>query len=196
MYKRALLFCLACLLCGVFTGCHSAQKSDNAVIFLIESSPTSLDPRIGTDAWSAHIDELIFDGLVERNASFQFIPALADHWEQPDPLTLTFHLRSQVRFHDGRTLTANDVKWTIDSMRNGSLVSPKAASYASVDHVEAKDAQTVVFHLKKPDNFLLTNLSTGAIGIVPAGSGRNFWQSCWHWTLSLYQPKDRSRRGD
>ena len=38
-------------------------------------------------------------------------------WEQPDPLTLVFHLRDGVRFHDGRPLTARDVVWTIDSMR-------------------------------------------------------------------------------
>jgi peptide/nickel transport system substrate-binding protein len=45
-----------------------------------------------------------------------------------------------------------------------------------VDTVEARDAQTVVFHLKHADNFLLTNLSTGAMGIVPEGSGREFWR--------------------
>jgi peptide/nickel transport system substrate-binding protein len=56
------------------------------------------------------------------------------------------------------------------------VISPKTASYASVDSVEARDAQTVVFHLKQADNFLLTNLSTGAVGIVPEGSGREFWR--------------------
>jgi len=39
----------------------------------------------------------------------KFGPALAERWEQPDPLTLTFHLRDNVKFHDGRTLTAKDV---------------------------------------------------------------------------------------
>jgi peptide/nickel transport system substrate-binding protein len=42
--------------------------------------------------------------------------------------------------------------------------------------VEARDARTVVFHLKHADNFLLTNLSTGAFGVVPEGSGRDFWR--------------------
>ena len=78
--------------------------------------------------------------------------------------------------HDGRALTARDVVWTINSMRDGTVISPKATAYASVNSVEARDAQTVVFHLKHADNFLLTNLSTGAIGIVPEGSGRDFWQ--------------------
>jgi peptide/nickel transport system substrate-binding protein len=146
------------------------------VVFLIESSPASLDPRIGTDAQSEHIDELLFDGLVARDATFHFTPALAESWEQPEPLTLVFHLRDGVRFGDGRPMTARDVVWTIDSMRSGQVISPKTASYASVDTVEARDARTVVFHLKHADNFLLTNLSTGAFGVVPEGSGRDFWR--------------------
>ncbi len=168
------LFLVAVLL--ALAGCHSAPRDPRTVVFLIESSPANLDPRIGTDAQSEHIDELLFDGLVARDASFHFTPALAESWEQPDPLTLVFHLRQGVRFHDGRLLTARDVVWTVNSIRSGQVISPKAAAYASVDTVEAKDARTVVFHLKHADNFLLTNLSTGAFGIVPEGSGREFWR--------------------
>ncbi len=168
------LLSLLCLL--VFSGCHSNAKDPHTVVFLIESSPANLDPRTGTDNQSERIDELIFDGLVERDASFRFLPALAERWEQPDPLTVIFHLRAGVRFHDGRTLTARDVLWTINSMRTGAVISPKAASYESVDRIDAPDSQTVIFHLKHADNFLLNNLSTGAIGIVPEGSGREFWR--------------------
>ncbi len=168
------LLTLAALL--LLAGCREARRDPQTVVFLIESSPTNLDPRIGTDAQSERIDSLIFDGLVDHNASFQFTPALATSWEQPDPLTLVFHLRREVLFHDGRLLTARDVKWTIDSMRNGTVISPKSAALASVDSVEARDSYTVVFHLKHPDNFLLRNLSTGAMGIVPEGSGRDFWK--------------------
>src|SRR5580698_3168189 len=169
---RLLSLALMCLLIG----CRSPLTDSHTVVFLIESSPTSLDPRIGTDGQSERIDELLFDGLVARDRSFHFTAALAERWEQPDPLTLIFHLRSGVRFHDGRVLTARDVKWTIDSMRTGAVISPKANSYASVIGIEAPDESTVVFHLKHADNFLLTNLSTGAMGIVPEGSGRDFWQ--------------------
>ncbi len=165
---------LAALL--LLAGCHATQQDPRTVVFLIESSPANLDPRVGTDGQSEHIDELLFDGLVARDASFHFTPALAERWEQPNPLTLVFHLRSGVCFHNGRLLTARDVLWTVNSMRNGVVISPKSAAYASVDTVEARDEHTVVFHLKQPDNFLLTNLSTGAMGIVPEGSGRDFWQ--------------------
>jgi peptide/nickel transport system substrate-binding protein len=159
------------------TGCRWKQhREPGTVVFLIESSPASLDPRVGTDFASEHIDELLFDGLVERDASFHFTPALAASWDQPDARTLVFHLRDGVKFADGRALTARDVVWTIESMRNGVVISPKTASYASVASIEARDPLTVVFHLKHADNFLLTNLSTGAIGIVPYGSGKDFWR--------------------
>ena len=159
----------------MLVGCHTASRDARTVVFLIESSPASLDPRVGTDAQSEHIDELLFDGLVSRDASFHFTPALAESWEQPDALTLVFHLRTGVRFHDGRILSARDVVWTIDSIRSGAIISPKAAAYTSVVSVDARDERTVVFHLKHTDNFLLTNLSTGAFGVVPEGSGREFW---------------------
>jgi peptide/nickel transport system substrate-binding protein len=167
----------------LLAGCRAAPRDPHTVVFLIESSPANLDPRIGTDEPSEHIDELLFDGLVQRDAQFHFTPALARSWEQPDPRTWIFHLRDGVRFADGRPLTARDVVWTIKSMgvaggegREGTVISPKAASYASIESIEAPDAQTVVFHLKYPDNFLLTNLATVAIGIVPYGSGRDFWR--------------------
>ena len=158
-------------------GCHSPSRDPQTVVFLIESSPANLDPRVGTDAQSERIDALLFDGLVDHDATFQFTPALAVSWEQTNPLTLIFHLRDGVQFHDGRPLTANDVVWTMDSILKGVVISPKTAAYASVASVEALDPHIVAFHLKHPDNFLLRNLSTGAIGIVPAGSGREFWRN-------------------
>ena len=167
---------LSLLAFSALTACHPAHPTSRVVNFLIESSPANLDPRIGTDAQSQRIDALLFDGLVDHDASFKFIPALATSWEQPNPVTMVFHLRDGVHFQDGRVLSARDVVWTIDSIRSGAVISPKATAYSSVDSVEARDAQTVVFHLKHADNFLLRNLSTGAMGIVPAGSGREFWR--------------------
>jgi peptide/nickel transport system substrate-binding protein len=159
---------------GLSCGCHSSRNDRDMVTMVIENSPTNLDPRIGIDAQSEHIDSLIFDSLVRRDQHFNVQPWLAQSWQTPDPLTYIFHLRSGVRFHDGRSLTANDVKWTIDSMRNGSIPSTKAQAYRNVASIDAPDPLTVVFHLKAPDYSLLFNLGDGAIGIVPAGSGRDF----------------------
>ena len=76
-----------------------------------------------------------------------------------------------MKFHDGRPLTSRDVKWTFDSLLQGKIRSTKAAVYRFVDHIDATDDYTVVFHLKEPFATLLWNLSDGAIGIVPYGSG-------------------------
>jgi peptide/nickel transport system substrate-binding protein len=157
-------------------GCKHSQPQRDSVVVLIENSPTSLDPRIGVDAQSEHIFSLIFDSLVRRNEHFNVEPWLATNWEYPDPKTLIFHLRKGVRFHNGRLLTSKDVKWTFDSILTGAVISAKAGTYTSVDKIDAPDPQTVIFHLKKPDNSLLPNLADGAIGIVPSGSNRDFWR--------------------
>ena len=150
-------------------GCRSNPTDRSTTVFLIENSPTNLDPRIGVDAQSEHIDELMFDGLVVRDENYRMAPGLAESWEQPDPLTLIFHLRAGVVFSDGRPLTSKDVVWTLNSMRDGTVITPKASSYASIAKIEAPDERTVILRLKSPDNFLLSNLSSGAMGIVPAG---------------------------
>ena len=56
---------------------------------LIESSPTNLDPRVGVDAPSERIDDLIFDDLLSRGDHLDVAPGLAERWEIPDPLTFT-----------------------------------------------------------------------------------------------------------
>lgn len=149
----------------------STKPDPNTVVVLIESSPTNLDPRVGIDAPSERIDSLIFDDLLSRGEDLNVAPGLAERWEIPDPLTYVFHLHQGVTFHDGRALTARDVKWTFDSLLQGKIHSVKAAVYKYVDHIDAPDDFTVIFHLKEQDATLLWNLSDGAIGIVPSGSG-------------------------
>jgi peptide/nickel transport system substrate-binding protein len=138
---------------------------------LIESSPTNLDPRVGIDAQSERIDNLIFDDLLSRGDDLNVAPDLAERWDIPDPLTYVFHLHKGVKFHDGRPLTSRDVKWTFDSLLQGKIRSTKAAVYKYVDHIDATDESTITFHMKEPDATLLWNLSDGAMGIVPNGSG-------------------------
>ena len=149
----------------------SGKPDPNTLVMLIESSPTNLDPRVGQDAYSERIDNLMFDDLLSRGDDLDVAPGLAERWEIPDPLTCVFHLHHGAKFHDGRPLTSRDVKWTFDSLLQGRVRSTKAASYRFVDHIDAPDDFTVVFHLKEPDTPLLWSLSDGAVGIVPWGSG-------------------------
>ena len=159
--------------CATVLSC-SSRPAPNTLVMAIEFSPTNLDPRIGTDAQSEFIDELLFDSLVRKDQNFNLAPAAAERWEIPDPQTYVFHLRKGILFHDGRPLTSKDVKWTLDTMRDGSLRTIKGATYRLVDRVEAPDDLTVVVHLTEPFAPLLWNLSEGAFGIVPYGSDKDF----------------------
>jgi peptide/nickel transport system substrate-binding protein len=170
MYNRALALPVLAL-CLALGGCAHQRPDPATAVILIESSPLNLDPRIGTDAQSERIGELMFEGLVRRDDNFELKPRLAESWEIPDPLTYIFHLRHDVRFHDGRAMTSADVKWTLDSLRDGTVRSAKSSAYRYVDRVEAPDAFTVTVRLTEPFAALLWNLSDGALGVVPMGSG-------------------------
>jgi len=159
------------VLASCFSLLSCASKPDpNTLVMIIESSPTNLDPRVGLDAQSERIDNLLFDNLLSRDEHLNVKPNLAERWETPDPTTYIFHLHSGVKFSDGRPLTSRDVKWSFDSLLQGKIRSAKATAYRFVEHIDAPDDTTVVFHLKEPWAALLWNLS-GAMGIVPYGSG-------------------------
>jgi peptide/nickel transport system substrate-binding protein len=174
-FSRLMVFVALGFTCSI-SGCHHQPADPNAVTVVIESSPTNLDPRIGTDAQSEHIDELIFDSLLKKDTQFNLQPDLATSWQMPNPLTYIFHLRSGVKFHDGRACTARDVKWTLDSMLNHAVLTAKYQAFRNVDVVETPDELTVVIHMREPDSSLLWNLSDGAFGVVPYGSGSDFQQ--------------------
>jgi peptide/nickel transport system substrate-binding protein len=162
------------LVVACLSGCGRAREANDAstVNFLMEAMPISLDPRIGTDAYSEHLHALIFDSLVGRDEQMNIIPDLAETWETPDPLTYVFHLRRGVKFHDGRALTSADVKFTFESVLSGAVRSPKRGSFPMVKDIETPDAYTVVFHLSEPFSSFLWNLTRPGIGIVPAGAGK------------------------
>jgi peptide/nickel transport system substrate-binding protein len=171
--RRLLTVLCAIAVCTSIVSCRSEHQDAQTVVMAIESSPNNLDLRQGTDAQSERIGGLLFDALVRKDEHYNLQPWLATSWEQPDPLTWIFHLRDGVRFHDGRTLGAEDVAWTIRSMTDGTLITAKGGAFASIDRVEVRDPLTVVVHLKYPDAGLLFNMSDGLFGVVPKGAGRD-----------------------
>jgi peptide/nickel transport system substrate-binding protein len=152
---------LLLLLPLALSSCTRTIATEPGVVnFLIESMPTNLDPRIGTDAVSQRLDSLIFSSLVELDA--QRIPRgdLAERWETPDTVTYVFHLRSGVKFHDGRPVRT--------------VTSPKRGSLAMIRSIDAPDAATVIFHLQEPYAGFLWAIARPTVGIVPARSGADF----------------------
>lgn len=143
---------------------------DNVLVLTLNNAPTNLDPRLGTDASSQRIFELILNGLVGKDPQGNLTPALAESWEILDGgRRYRFHLRPGVTFHDGRTMTAEDVQWTYGTIIDGTVATPKSAAYDRVTEIEVVDPMTVDFHLTEPFGSFLVEF-TSAQGVIPAGT--------------------------
>jgi peptide/nickel transport system substrate-binding protein len=118
---------------------------------------------------------VLFDPLRARESPDTIIGELASKWDWTDGgKALVFTLRSGVRWHDGRPLTSQDVKYTFDLVRGAPGVtaqlrlSPRREWYAQVQSIEAPDPTTVIFRLKRIQPSLLILLASGYSPIYPA----------------------------
>src|SRR3974377_2223028 len=170
----AAVFVAAALLAGLR---GNTVHDPSSVTFLIESSPTNLDPRYGTDGVSQRIDRLLFNGLVKRDLRMDIQGDLAEKRENPHPLTYVFHLKPGIKFQDSRPLTSKDVKTTIDYMMDPANKSPKRGAFTMIASIDAPDPLTVIFRLKEPYASFLWNLEGSTVGIVPVGAGSDFGRS-------------------
>ena len=156
-------------------GCR--RRSDAFVIALGDNIG-SIDP-IGAatvDAASERVRTLMFNTLVKKDEKFDYVGELAsDIKRSDDGLTHTFTLRDGVKFHDGKVLTSDDVKYTLDLVFSSNFA--KSASFyegtgadkrSYIRSVEAPDARTIVVTLSKPWVGLLSNLVP--IAIIPKDS--------------------------
>lgn len=114
--------------------------------------------------------QLVYDTLLIKDENFELLPSLADKFtESEDHKTFTFHLRSGVTFHNGKPLTAADVKYTFDSLLSPQLKSPIRGAVDKITSIETPDNFTVIFRAREPFYTFLANLP--AIGIIPDGAG-------------------------
>jgi len=95
-------------------GCGGGGESAPTRKTIIDSrdtyDPRSLDPALSTDVPTGRVVAYVFDGLTRFTPDAKVVPGLAKSWEvSPDGITYTFHLRSGVKFHDGRPFTAKNV---------------------------------------------------------------------------------------
>src|SRR5262249_8173179 len=160
------LFCLACAMAG----CRRGGRP-GVLVIAAESPPRGFDPRFSTSfQTSARIMQLIYDTLLVKNEKFEFAPSLAERFEESeDHKIFTFHLRAGVKFHNGKSLTASDVKYTFDSLLSPRLKSPIRGAVDKITSLEAPDPYTVIFRADEPFYSFIGNLP--AIGIIPEGAG-------------------------
>lgn len=130
--------------------------------------PSTFDPHKNI-AWATiNIYESIYNGLVKWNEDeSNLVPDLATSWEiSEDGLTYTFKIRQGVKFHNGREMTAEDVKFSLDRLRDAEI-SAYAANYAAIETVEVIDDETVQLTLSHPVATLL-NYLTDRYSIIPS----------------------------
>jgi len=138
---------------------------------MLEKRVPTFDPRKSSDSAAARLTQLIFNCLTRKNEKFEPAPDLAESFDSsPDYMTFTFHLRSGVKFHDGRTLSSRDVKYTFDTMMASGFPSDKKGDFVrDVAFITAPDSQTVIFRCKNPFPGLPNAVIS--VGIIPEGSG-------------------------
>jgi peptide/nickel transport system substrate-binding protein len=151
-------------------------KTDITVAMQLE--PPHLDP---TSAAAGAIDSVlysnVFEGLTRFMSDGSVVPGLAESWEiSDDGLTYTFSLRSGVTFHDGTTMDAEDVKFTLDRILAEDSANAQKALYAAISAVEVVDAATVRVTLSEPNGNMLFNLAWGDAVIVAPESIENIKQ--------------------
>jgi peptide/nickel transport system substrate-binding protein len=124
----------------------------------IKESIDSLNPFTGINASSYELWQINYDQLTNYGQKdFSTQPGLAKTWDvSDDGLTWTYHLRSGVKWSDGVPLTAGDVAYTFNRIRNGKYEQTNFGNYvAAITSVVATDDQTVVMKLKKPTPIML-----------------------------------------
>lgn len=163
--------CTAALMAG-----GAVAKSDITVAMQLE--PPHLDP---TSAAAGAIDSVlysnVFEGLTRFMGDGSVVPGLAKSWEiSDDGLTYTFRLQENVTFHDGTTMDANDVKFSLDRINAEDSANAQKALFSAISEVNVIDPSTVEIKLSAPNGNMLFNLAWGDAVIVAPESIDNIKQ--------------------
>jgi len=137
----------------------SAQPVGTLTVAL-PSEPATLDPHKGNTRYNYLFNSNMFEGLMVRNDQADLVPGLAESYTvSPDGLTYTFTLRKGVKFHDGSSLTADDVKFSLERAINPATKNPLLAYVRSIASIDVIDANRVSLTLKEKDAIFLKKLT-------------------------------------
>ena len=151
-------------------GSPSPKVGGNLVVG-ITTDPDNLDPWKATQFQAVNILQTLYGTLTEFDKDLNVVPGLAESWTvSPDGRTVTMKLRHGVKFSDGTTFGSEDVKFSLDKIKDKATAAVSAASLASVTSVDATDPSTVTLHLSAPDAGLLANLAVINMAMLPSES--------------------------
>jgi len=164
MSRRSILGGLAAVAAG---GRAIAQPRQGGTLQMVvapePSTLVSIDNSFGA---TSKISPKVTEGLLTYDLDLRPLPQLATSWSiSPDGLRYTFRLRSGVTWHDGRQFTADDVAFSIMTLKR---VHPRGrGTFAGVTEVATPDPLTAVIVLSKPAPYLISALAAGEAPIVP-----------------------------
>ena len=113
----------------------------------------TITPLVSADAYASEVQNYVLEPLIARDPeTLEWRGLIAEDWTvSEDGTTLTFHLRRDVTFSDGRPLTAHDVQFTFEFIMNEVIAAPRSRAYlARIERVTALDDHTVEFYFAEP----------------------------------------------
>lgn len=148
--------------------CAGGALAQDSITVAIQLEPPNLDPTGGAaQAIDSVLYANVFEGLTRFMADGSVMPGLAESWDiSDDGLTYTFHLHDGVTFHDGTTMDAEDVKFSLDRARAEDSINAQKALFAGISDVTVVDPLTVAVTLDKPNGMFLFNMAWGDAVIV------------------------------
>ncbi|WP_116314801.1 ABC transporter substrate-binding protein [Cupriavidus taiwanensis] len=144
-----------------------APRAGGTLTTIIQPEPVILTSALNSAAPTGFFSANVFDGLIEYDNDFKLKPALAQRWDiSKDSKTLTFHLRPNVKWHDGKPFTSADVKWTLENVWK-KLHPRNQILFGKVTRVDTPDALTVVLHFSEPSLAVLSSLNSNGAQVLP-----------------------------
>lgn len=136
-------------------------KSDEKILVYGSGDYSSINPALYEHG---EINSLIFTGLTAHDKDNKIIPSLAQKWEYDKATnTYTFTLRNDAKWHDGKPFTADDVKFTLETIMNPDNGSEIASNYEDITNIEVVDTTTVKISLKAQNVAMLDYLTIGML---------------------------------
>lgn len=150
------------------TNNKSANKGDQTFYIEFSAEPTTFNPITSKDVYSSELQAYVLDSLLIRNIdTYKLELALAERYEiGPKEKYYTFYLRKGLQFHDGKPLTAQDVKFSFDAIMDDAFKAVhQRPYYENIKSVEVVSPLVVRFHIKKQ---YFQNLNIiGSMSIIP-----------------------------
>lgn len=162
---RNYLLAAACAAIPALGSVVPAQASKERFVVDLVNEPSSLDPQVQWNPDSYYVYRNIFDNLVTRDDKGEIVPQVATSWQYLSDNEIEFELRSDIAFHDGSKLTADDVVFSVKRITDPKFGSPQLGQFDKITDAVALSPTKVKLTTNGPYPALLAQLVK--LSIVP-----------------------------